>query len=768
MTRSGAANAFVHPKSRPCSALLSVNPRRYDASRWEPWVRRSVPLTILFFVIAMAALAVTIAIESRLQIEADAEADLEAATALISHDLMDKLRDASSVAGALAKFAPASAIARGRQLYISDESGAIVAGFPDARQKGALADLFGPAQPLTTFAEKAGVMRVAIGGVEAIANVRNLRPPLGQAALVQPISEVRKDWGRTTTRNGLMLGIIGLMLLVTGGAYYWQASRTREAECDFDRIRDRMGAALSRGRCGLWDWDLARGRIYWSDSMFDILGLTPESPVLSFGDVNGRIHPNDDNLSTLAEALAASTTNAIDHVFRMRNAKDEWVWLRARAELVQDSPKESPHLVGIAVDITEQKMLAERSATADMRLRDAVETVSEAFVLWDIENRLVMCNSKFQDLHKLPPEATVAGMTYSEVMKLGTAPAVQTEIPLGERPEAKGRTYEARLTDGRWLQINERRTKDGGFVSVGTDITALKNHEHKLMDSEKRLMATIADLRKSRITLEFQAQQLADLAERYLEQKAEAETANRAKSEFLANMSHELRTPLNAIIGFSEMMAQETFGPLGAPKYVDYCAHIHESGEYLLGVISDVLDMARIESGRVRLKKDDFEIDAAVAKALDDVAAMAEEKQIRVLAEAQPKAMAYGDETAVEKILSVLLRNAVKFTPEGGRVTLRTRQAAGAMNIYVEDTGVGIAADMLPRLGKPFEQSDVTLANGMKGSGLGLAIARSLVELHGGSMRIRSTVGTGTIVLVHLPGRETETEKKIRIAAGLH
>src|SRR4029077_21228401 len=186
----------------------------------------------------------------------------------------------------------------------------------------------------------------------------------------------------------------------------------------------------------------------------------------------------------------------------------------------------------------------------------------------------------------------------------------------GERPLAGARTYEARLGDGRWLQINERRTKDGGDVSVGTDILALQRHAEQLMESERRLLSTVANLLKSRKTLELQAKQLADLAEKYLEQKAEAETANRAKSEFLANMSHELRTPLNAIIGFAELMHQETFGALGSPKYAGYCSDIRQSGQYLLGVISDVLDMSRLESGRVRLQRTDFEIDAAVGAAV--------------------------------------------------------------------------------------------------------------------------------------------------------
>ena len=223
-------------------------------------------------------------------------------------------------------------------------------------------------------------------------------------------------------------------------------------------------------------------------------------------------------------------------------------------------------------------------------------------MLWDADNRLVTCNSKFLNLHKLPAAQAHVGRPYSELIACSAPPLIQTQIALGEGPRSGARSYEAQLGDGRWLQINERRTKDGGYVSVGTDITALKRHEEQLMDSERRLMATIADLRRSRQALEAQAQQLAELAERHAEKQAEAESANRAKSEFLANMSHELRTPLNAIIGFSELMTQEIFGPLGSPKYIGYAADIGTSGRYLLAVISDVLEMARLESGRVRLE----------------------------------------------------------------------------------------------------------------------------------------------------------------------
>ncbi len=165
------------------------------------------------------------------------------------------------------------------------------------------------------------------------------------------------------------------------------------------------------------------------------------------------------------------------------------------------------------------------------------------------------------------------------------------------------------MEDGRWLQINERRTDDGGFVSVGTDITALK-------ENERMLTKTVDDLRRSRQQLETQAQQLVELAEKYATEKEKAEDANRIKSEFLANVSHELRTPLNAIIGFSEMMLSGAFGPLGDEKYGEYCRDIRESGTFLLRIISDILDMARLEAGRIEIDREPLDLDELIDEAL--------------------------------------------------------------------------------------------------------------------------------------------------------
>jgi len=216
-------------------------------------------------------------------------------------------------------------------------------------------------------------------------------------------------------------------------------------------------------------------------------------------------------------------------------------------------------------------------------------------------------------------------------------------------------------------------------------------------------------------------------------------------------MSHELRTPLNAIIGFSEIMESNMFGPLGSEKYHEYCKDIRSSGEYLLDVINDILDMSKIEAGRIRLDFEDLELDHLLSEAMRVVAARAGEKQLALNARISPNLRLRADRRALKQIALNLLSNAVKFTPAGGRVTVRGRAADGCIILGIADSGIGIAKDALTRLGRPFEQVESQLTKSHQGSGLGLAISKSLVELHGGRMRIRSSLGKGTLVVVRLP-----------------
>jgi len=758
MARAGAASASLHSDSIKGLAQSIAKPAYHRLLTAEPLLRRAVPVLIIAFMLTICIGAAVQVLEHRRQVIFDATATIEAVADHLATELDRPAHDGHSriarASDALEDALPAWARGAGRRILIADGEGKIIAGVPNEPQilERPILDLLGPSQPLTTFGAAAGTMEIGLpDGEAAFATVRALRNPVGLLAVVQNRSDALANWRSTTALTVTLSATTGFVVLILGFAFHWQATRAREADLIHDTVRSRIDTALNRGRCGLWDWDLARGRVFWSHSMYDLLGQPQKDELLTFGEVDALVHNDDINLYELASQLADAKLQSIDRAFRMRHADGKWLWLRARCELARQDGEAGLHLIGIAVDITEQKTLVERTMAADLRLRDAIETIPEAFVLWDADNRLVLCNSNFQELHHLPDAAVAAGTAYEAIVAAGRKPIIRTAVANDAVGPRGARTFEAQLDDGRWLHISERRTKDGGYVSVGTDITKIKQHEQKLVEGEKRQIATIVDLRKSQQALELQTAELADLAEKYAEEKTRAEEANAAKSKFLANMSHELRTPLNAIIGFSEIMEAAMFGPLGAEKYTEYSRDIRESGEYLLDVINDILDMSKIEAGGIRLTPEVVELEPILADCLRVVSTRAGEKRLALDADVEAEILLNADRRAVKQITLNLLSNAVKFTPDGGAVTVRGRQRGGMITVAIQDNGIGIPEDALRKLGRPFEQVDSQLTKRHQGSGLGLAIAKSLTELHGGAMRIRSKLGHGTMVVVRLP-----------------
>jgi two-component system cell cycle sensor histidine kinase PleC len=783
MARAEVASASVSSDSIKGLAQSIAKPAYRRLLTAEPALRRAVPALIIAFLLTICVGAIVQVLDHRRQAISDIVKQIEGSADFLVERLQ-KLEQPKGdkpdrrLQSELERTMPSWGRAPGRQVLVANSEGVIVAGIRHELVSNAdgttsasapleagmvgrrLIDVLGPTQPLTTFGAAAGVLEIPLAdGSLAYSTVRSLWSE-GELAIVHGRADALAPWASDTALTVTLSATTGFVVLILGFAFHWQATRAREADQIYETVRSRIDTALNRGRCGLWDWDLARGRVFWSHSMFAILGLKPRDTLLSFGEVNALVHPDDIDLYGLAAQLADASATLVDHAFRMRHANGNWVWLRARCELVQQSGDGGPHLIGIAVDITEQKTLVERTVEADLRLRDAIETIPEAFVVWDAQNRLVLCNSNFQELHNLPDEAIKAGASYESVVAAGRKPVVRSKVTSeGQSPGA--RTFEAQLDDGRWLHISERRTKDGGYVSVGTDITNIKRHEEKLMESEKRLMATVADLRHSQQKLERQAEEVADLAEKYAEEKTRAEEASQAKSKFLANMSHELRTPLNAIIGFSEIMESGMFGPLGSDKYREYCSDIHQSGQYLLDVINDILDMSKIEAGRIRLDAEPIELEPFLNDAMRVVSGRANDKRLKLTARIGRGIRLSADHRLLKQIMLNLLSNAVKFTPEGGRVTVRARKTAGDwVSISIADTGIGIPEEALARLGRPFEQVESQLTKSHQGSGLGLAIAKSLTELHHGSMRIHSTPGRGTMVLLRLPINRAAVQKE--------
>ncbi len=587
-------------------------------------------------------------------------------------------------------------------------------------------------------------------GENAFVTLHDLGDFPGSLIVFQRNADVLAAWRSSVTQVTVLFIVTLLVLIMLGGAFHWQAAKAAEADSILGVATARLDKALDRGQCGMWDWDVNKGIIFWSRSMFDILGMPVKGDYLSFAEVLSRIHESDTQLEEAVEQLLDGKITSFDQEFRMRHQDGHFVWLRARVALAPGETEDQPHLIGIVFDITQQKLADKLNKEAELRLMDAVENISEAFVLWDADNRLVLCNSKYQQVHSLPASVCVPGTAYEDVVRTAKEPAVRKRIGLkGENGE--GRSFEVQLADRRWLQINERRTKDGGFVSVGTDITALKLQEERLRLSERELMMTVRDLQKERLLADQQAQRLADLADKYAREKTRAEAANRSKSEFLANMSHELRTPLNAVIGFSEVMLAEMFGPMGSEKYAEYSRDIHKSGLFLLDVINDILDMSKIEAGRMQLECETLHVDTALDEVMRLVGPRAFEGGVLIEREVPPGLSLWADRRAFKQVLINLLSNAVKFTPEGGKVTVAASVDRDFMAISIRDTGIGIPSRDIEKLGRPFEQVENQFTKTKGGSGLGLAISKSFVELHGGMLSIKSAVGQGTDVTVSFP-----------------
>ncbi len=239
--------------------------------------------------------------------------------------------------------------------------------------------------------------------------------------------------------------------------------------------------------------------------------------------------------------------------------------------------------------------------------------------------------------------------------------------------------------------------------------------------------------------------------------REQAELANRSKTEFLANMSHELRTPLNAIIGFSQVMAGEMLGPLGGAKYVGYARDILASAEHLLGIIGDVLDTSKLEAGKLDLAEEPIEVERSVAELLQLVEARARAADIRLsLRREGTLPRLHADPRKFKQILLNLVTNAVKFSHSGGEVEIVLRCEAGSIVVAVSDRGIGMDAAEIAVATSRFGQVASTWSRRHPGTGLGLPLAVGLVELHGGTLDIRSVKGAGTTVTVTFPPERSE------------
>jgi PAS domain S-box-containing protein len=427
---------------------------------------------------------------------------------------------------------------------------------------------------------------------------------------------------------------------------------------------------------------------------------------------------------------------------------------------LQGGPSESVELVQLALLAIASTSLLFTVLFAERRgllahLNDAIESMSEGFILFDRNDRFLLCNQNFREMFSRSADLLVLGRSFEEIIREGAVRGeyiaargrVETWVAEAmERHRNPGDRFVQQVRDGRWIQVCERRTHDGGYVGTRSDVTDLKEQEAALKEGEEELKATIAKLEHSEAELRRQAAALQDLAEQNAVQREEALAANRAKSEFLATMSHEIRSPLNGIVGYSELLLDSS---LSADQR-RYARTVLECGTALVTVINDVLDFSKIEAGKFDLTSEPFDLVEVIDGVASIVRAAAENKGVRLavaIGDGVPNAVV-GDPNRFRQIVLNLATNAVKFTDEGtvnieADLVSATSEKA-TIRITVRDTGIGIPIEAQSRLFEKFYQ--VCGKNGRKagGTGLGLAISKNLVSLMGGEIGFESAPGEGT------------------------
>ncbi len=366
---------------------------------------------------------------------------------------------------------------------------------------------------------------------------------------------------------------------------------------------------------------------------------------------------------------------------------------------------------------------------------EALEAVSEAIVIYDADGRLVTCNRNFRELYGYSEAEARPGVHFAELGRIdlargnvvigdeygGGAAYLQRKAEYRSRLEG---SFIVQLKDGRWLKTTDRRMSGGGFVSVQVDVTEIKRKEQDFREAMER-----------------------------------AEAAARSKSEFLANISHDLRTPLNAILGFSEMVLGEVSGPLENETYRGYLENIHKSGHLLLSIVNDILDTAKLDSGKYSLRPERFDPLELTQEVLASFTPIAREKDLRISVTAPPQRVPtiFTDRRALIQVMNNLVSNACKHSSSGGAIELRWRLAPGKaggeqLEFSVIDNGAGMPAELVAKIGEPFlADGSATALRGERGTGLGFYICTKLIELLGGTLSVDSTPGKGTTVALRWP-----------------
>ncbi len=460
----------------------------------------------------------------------------------------------------------------------------------------------------------------------------------------------------------------------------------------------------------------------------DVLGQTPPSALASaLKDVEraldaGLLHEPSDGLELQFEGR---TGNQIQLRF--------WASRRQEGGLLAVIADDTPRRAAVAEQERTRAREQEANARvkAEGRFRELLEAAPDAIIEVDEDGTMVLANASAERIFGYRREEMLGRSV--EMLLANSAKARHREHRAQYWAEARVRPM------GQGLPLHAVR-KDGTLFPVEISLSPVR------ADEGFRVTAIIRDVTDRKL-----AEEKIHAANAELEQRnREVERANRLKSEFLASVSHELRTPLHTIIGFAELLAEELEGPLNEPQK-RFVEHIRRDSLHLLELINDVLDLSKIEAGKLDLRREVFEIAPAAGEVLASIGPQAEAKGLRVETEIPEDVEVDADRVRFKEILYNLLSNAVKFTPEGGSIRVEASSQDGFIRVLVSDTGIGIATESQKSVFDKFHQLGPTTRGVREGTGLGLAITKHLVEMHGGKIWLESEMGKGSKFWFTLP-----------------
>jgi PAS domain S-box-containing protein len=503
--------------------------------------------------------------------------------------------------------------------------------------------------------------------------------------------------------------------------------RTEEA---LRENQSRLDFALHAVSAAFWDYEIGADHHTLGPSYYAMLGYPATDPPRGREGWLTLLHPDDRAmLEAQARQWKPRETGYRETEFRIRAHDGGWRWLLTRYRPVTvDETGHATRLVGIDTDITARKHAELAVQRERDRAQQYLDIAGAMIVVLDAAERVVMVNRR---------ACAVLGVSEAEAIGRNW---YDSFVPRANREQERAEYRE--LLAGRRGTNNQIETL---VQNRRGEVRIVAWHDTVLRDEDGVVTGTLSS--GEDITDRRQAEEASVAA------RQQAEAANRAKSEFLARVSHELRTPLNAVLGFSEIMHSEAMGPIGNRRYKEFAEHIHASGTHLLSLIDDILDLSKIEAGRLELREEEAGIGELIDQVCDLMRQRTDDAGLTLsveIADGLPSLKV--DKRALKQVLLNLLSNAAKFTPRGGAIVLSAgREPDGGISISVADTGIGIAAGDIAKAMEPFGQVDTSLTRRYQGAGLGLPISRSLIELHGGRLDLDSQPGAGTTATVRLP-----------------